>query len=344
MSRKKRKTAKKSVRKVPLWVNAALFAGFALFSLFSVWYVHHPRRWLLANEDKFPALFTSAIYAVGNPLSDITDSFGLTGHDAVYEYDEIAPEGSVFFAGAPVRTGSPAPEDIRILDRGEFKIGWSDKLKHAVWVAYHVPREAVYTVTERPAFAKDKSVPASPSPAAYTNSGLDRGHMAPNYAIQTRFGSAIQKLTFLMTNIAPQSPALNRGVWKDVEHRIAELWTARYGEIWVIVGAIGNSNNPQYIISEHIEVPEKFYQIIVAQEGYDVRAMALVFDQDVEWGHWAARSLVSIDELESMTGLDFLSELPSFIQAPLEAELPSRLWPVRARDAFKSVLNHFSPN
>lgn len=344
MSKKKRKATKKSPRKLPLWVNAALIVGFTLFSVFSVWYVHHPRRWLLSFEDKLPEFLTSAIYAVGNPIGDITDSFGLTGHDAIYEYDELAPNGSVFFAGAPVRVGSPAPDDIRLLDRGEFVIGWADKLKHPAWVAYHVPQSAPFKISERPAFSKDKSVSSSPSPAAYTNTGLDRGHMAPNYAIQTRFGETAQKLTFLMTNIAPQSPALNRGVWKDVEHRIAELWTARYGEIWVIVGTIGTTTNPQYIISEHIEVPEKFYQLIVAQEGYDVRALAVVFDQDVNWRHWAARSIVTIDELEDMTGFDFLAELPSFIQAPLEAELPSRLWPVKFEDALKSVLNHYAPN
>lgn len=344
MSKKKRKTSKKPPRKLPLWVNAALLIGFALFSTFSVWYVHHPRKWLMASDDKLPSFVTSAIYSIGNPISDLTDSFGLTGHDAIYEYDEVAPNGSVFFAGAPVRVGNPAPSDIRLLDRGDFVIGWSDSLKHAVWVAYHVPQYAPFKVSERPAFTKDKAVPASPSPSAYTNSGLDRGHMAPNYAIQTRFGETAQKLTFQMTNIAPQSPALNRGVWKDVEHRIAEFWSAKYGEIWVIVGAIGNSANPQYIINERIEVPEKFYQLIVAQEGYDVRALAVIFDQDVDWHHWAARSIISIDELEEMTGLDFLSELPSFIQAPLEAELPTRLWPVKFEDAFRSVLNHYSPN
>ena len=46
---------------------------------------------------------------------------------------------------------------------------------------------------------------------------------------------------------------------------------------------------------------------------------------------------MSIDELEEMTGLDFLPDLPEFIQNPLEAELPSRLWPIRKRDIFKKL-------
>ena len=40
--------------------------------------------------------------------------------------------------------------------------------------------------------------------------------MAPNFAIATRYGEEMQRQTFKMSNISPQSPALNRGVWRDV--------------------------------------------------------------------------------------------------------------------------------
>jgi DNA/RNA endonuclease G (NUC1) len=73
----------------------------------------------------------------------------------------------------------------------------------------------------------------------------------------------------------------------------------------------------------------------------NVRAMAVVFGQEVSWREWAARNLISIDELEELTGLDFLPELDSFIQDKLEAELPSRLWPVRSRDIIKQILMRF---
>ena len=42
----------------------------------------------------------------------------------------------------------------------------------------------------------------------------------------------------------------------------------------------------------------------------------------------------ALRELKEETGLDFLPDLPKFIQDPLEAERPSRLWPIRARDIF----------
>ncbi len=193
----------------------------------------------------------------------------------------------------------------------------------------------------RPNVWRDPAVPSAPAPGAYERSGYDRGHLAPNYAMETRYGPEIQKLTFRMTNIAPQSPALNRGVWRDVEHRIADLWTARYGELWVVVGCISNPRK-ETLSGTAIDVPDRFYQLIVAQEGLDVRVQAVLFEQTVKAGAWAARHLITVDELEALTGLDFLPELPRFIQDPLEAELPTRLWPVRWQDLLRQFLLRFN--
>ena len=311
------------------------------FSAASVWFVHHPSRWIERKCSEYPSLITAPLLSVGNAVGDITDGLGWTGHDAIYEYDVEAPIGSVLFAGAPRRTGSPAPNDIIMLNQGEFIVGWSPKMRHPVWCAYHVAREQRYDVGTRPNFSRDRNVPTAPLPSDYEHSGYDRGHMAPNYAIKTRYGTDDQKKTFLMSNIAPQKPALNRGVWKDLEHRIAQLWTARYGELWVVVGCISAPDNNETVSGTDVDVPQQFYQVIVAQEGMDVRALAILLPQNVPYGAYAARHLISIDELEKLSGLDFLPELPEFIQSPLESELPSRLWPIRWQDIVDQIAFRF---
>lgn len=317
--------------------------GIAVFFLLvawgwaGVWFVHHPRKWVERMRDKYTPVLTAPLLWFGNPLADVTDALGVTGHDAVYEYDEPAPAKSLLFAGAPKRIGHPAPEDITVIDRGEFIIGWSGSLRHPVWCAYRVSQEAGFENLERPGFTKDREIPEAPSPREYTGSGYDRGHMVPNYAIVTRYGAEAQKRTFRMSNISPQTPALNRGVWRDFEHRIADLWSGRYGDIWVIVGSISDRTAAETVSGSDIDVPTHYYQIIVAQEGYDIRALAVVFPQNIPWRAWAARNIIAIDELEEMTGLDFLPDLPGFIQDPLEAELPSRLWPIRKRDILKLI-------
>ena len=317
----------------------ALIAFVALWATAAVWYVHHPRKWLDRHDRDWPRVVTGPLLWLGNPLGDITDAFGWTGHDAVYEYDEEAPSGAVTFAGAPRRVGSPAPDDIVILDRGEFLVGWSPKLRHPVWCAYHVPPESRFEPGKRPNFVRDRNAPGSPPAASYTGTHYDRGHMVPNFAIATRFGDEEQRKTFQMSNVAPQSPSLNRGVWRQLEHRIAELWTARWGEIWVVVGAI--STGRETLSGTDIDVPTAYYQVVIAQEGLDIRAFATLFDQEVPWSAWPTRHLITIEELEKLSGLDFFPDLPEFIQNPLEAELPSRLWPIRARDIFRQISIRF---
>ncbi|MBO6121912.1 MAG: DNA/RNA non-specific endonuclease [Kiritimatiellae bacterium] len=334
--RKKRKKAS-AARRIALFALVVLVGGYAVLAATAVWFVHHPREWIKQKEESMPGFLVSALLWNGNGLGDITDALDITGTDSVYEYDEEAPSGSVFFAGAPKRTGDVQPADIKVLDRGEFAVGWSPSLRRPVWCAYHVTPDVLYQTGQRPNFNKDKEAANSPSPGDYTRSGYDRGHMVPNHAIESRYGADDQKKTFLMSNIAPQTPALNQGVWRNVEHRIADFWPAKYGEIWVIVGTIPNRRG-ETLSGTDIEIPGRFYQVIVAQEGMDVRALAVVFDQHVPWREWAARNIVSIDELEEEAGLDFLPDLPTFIQNPLEAETPSRLWPIRARDVFRLIL------
>ena len=338
MGKKKPKSKGKrsKSRRLSLKLGAILLGLLAILGAAGDWFVHHPRTWIAEQ----PAPLAKVLLWFGNPVADITDALDWTGYDTVSEYDTEAPTSSVTFAGAPVRIGAPAPADIKVLDRGEFLIGWSDTLRHPVWCAYHVIRDARHENAKRPGFTKDKFVPAAPAPDAYKKSGYDRGHMVPNYAIVTRYGEDAQKRTFRMSNIAPQSPALNRGVWRDVEHRIADLWTARYGEIWVVVGSIP-SRTGRTLGGDRIDVPESYYQVIIAQEGMDVRALAVLFDQSVGWKDWAARHIVTIDELEKLSGLDFNPELPSFIQEPLEADLPNRLWPIRWQDILKQISLRF---
>lgn len=327
-------------RRLARILTLAILGLFVLLCGIGDWFVHHPADWLEAHRSPL----TAPLVYFGDRTAFLTDALGWTGHDAVYESDDPVPEGQVFFAGAPRRVGAPAPADIVTLQRGEFAIGWSPSLKHPVWAAYHVPRDARFAVGKRPSFAKDRSVASAPSPADYTGSRYDRGHMVPNHAIVTRFGPDEQRKTFLMTNISPQSPALNRGPWREMELRIADLWTAMYGEIWVIVGSISSASHAsrELIGKTGIDVPERYYMVIVAQTADGVRALAVRLPQSSDRWAFPVHDIVTIDELEKETGLDFFPEMPSFLQRPLKADRPTRLWPIRFRDLLKLILLRFA--
>ena len=341
--KKKKKQPASLARRIARWAAAAIVASQLVLAGCGDWFVHHPREWIADRCESLPRFVTAPLLAYGDRTGDFTDAIGFTGSDAVYEFDEDAPNGSVFFAGEPKRVAGPAPDDIQVLQRGDFAVGWSPSLRHPVWVAYHVPPQGDSTTTapadpsKRPSFQKDRSVEGSPAADAYKGSGYDRGHLAPNYAIATRFGEAAQKRTFLMTNIAPQTPSLNQGVWRDVEHRIADLWSGRYGEVWVIAGALPGGER----LESGVEIPSAYYQVVVAQTEEGVRALALVFPQGISQSAYPTRYIVSIAELESLAGIDFLPELESFLAKPLKAHVPTRLWPVGIGGAFRLIAARF---
>ncbi len=311
---------------------------FIALAIVGDWYVHQPAEWIESHRGRL----TVPLEYLGDRAGMLTDALGWTGHDCVYDTDDPEPEG-IFFAGVPVRVGTPAPADIVQLDRGEFVIGWSPSLRHPAWVAYRVPRESRFDVGKRPSFQRDRSVAASASPGDYVNTGYDRGHMAPNRAIVTRFGPEAQKKTFRMTNIAPQRPALNRGPWREMEQRIADLWAAKYGDIRVIVGCVpsGGARSREMLNGTQVEVPVSYWMLLAAQTPDGVRALAVLMHQTAGRWDFPTRSIVTVDELERITGYDFFPDMPKFLQSPLEADRPTRLWPVRLRDLVKLILVRF---
>jgi endonuclease G len=337
--KKKSKAPRSLARRIAIIVSCAVMATFAALCSFGVAYVRHSPEWLAEHRSPL----TMPLEYLGDRTAFITDGLGWTGHDCVYEFDEPAPGGQVLFAGAPVRIGAPAPSDLVTLDRGDFLIGWSPSLRRPVWAAYHVPRDARFENSKRPAFQKDRSVATSPIPGDYRNTPYDRGHMVPNRAIVTRFGPDVQKKTFLMTNIAPQRPALNRGPWREMEQRISDLWTQKYGEMWVIVGALSSpsSTSRESLPGTSVNVPEKYYMIVAGQGPDGVRALAVLLDQGAGRWDFPVHNIVTISELEKLSGLEFFPDMPKFLKTPLKLDRPTRLWPVRLQDIFKLIMIRF---
>lgn len=330
------------LKRAARWTAAIAAAVIIVSTIAGMIVMRGPIASIMDRKAQWPSILWLPVSYFGDRALFLTDALGITGSDTFYSYDMPPPAGEIFFAGAPVRVDDPAPHDVKTIVRGDFAVGWSAQLRHPVWVAYHVPAEERFPMGKRPSFREDREARRCPSPNLYSKSGYDRGHMAPNWAITTRFGEDAQKASFLMTNVSPQKPNLNRGAWREMERLISDFWTGMYGEIWVIVGTIpATSGAAQTLPGSDVDIPDSFFMIIIAEtvtknapegEPYEVRALAVKMPQNIPWSAFPVHSIVSIDEIERETGFDFLPELPGFIQTPLEAETPSRLWPVKLID------------
>jgi len=214
----------------------------------------------------------------------------------------------------------------RLVNLG-YTVGYDDRLPSPRWSSYRVfPYQDVRL--ERPStFKTDTRTSARVTTSEFVRSGYDRGHLAPNYAISVCYGEEAQKETFLLTNIVPQLHALNAGLWKDLEQRIVRRYVERYGTVWVQVGPVFTKPPAKQV--GRLPVPEAFWMVIseYAEDQRGVRAIAYLVPHEENWrDHELTRYVVSIRQVETLTGLDFFPKLPKATQDRLESTPAPRAW------------------
>ena len=224
--------------------------------------------------------------------------------------------GKHAYAGLPRAEGYPNP--LRMLGNIAYTVGYDDRRGNPAWATYRLPAETLPQRFPRPTrFRADERTAARVGPETYSGSGFDRGHLAPNHAIATRFGAAAQEETFLMSNIMPQEPALNQGPWRRLEATLADETAGRCREIWVTVGPVYRGA-PRSLQGKTL-VPGACF-LLVADElpGGGVRLQAVLMPQEARREADFRDYVTSVDLVERATGLDFFSELPDELEAGLE--------------------------
>ena len=105
-------------------------------------------------------------------------------------------------------------------------------------------------------FHSDTRIGRNPSPSQYTNTGYDKGHMAP-----AGDSSSIAEMyqTFLMTNMTPQKPTLNRDALRMLEEHTRTLLSKSKSDMYVINVAIYNGNNSM----NGIPIPTGYWKIVI---------------------------------------------------------------------------------
>jgi endonuclease G, mitochondrial len=304
------------------------------------WFARQPYEFQQKLYRHLPAAAVYRVYYLSNVAASITDFAGLTGSDCFVEFEGDLPLDGPLIGGLPLESArGRAPGGVQYLKRSGFTVCYSPELRHPLWVAVKVPAGERLPETPRPPFKRDPAAENCPAPGDYAKSGYDRGHMAPNRAVATGYGADAQRESFLLSNISPQRPGLNRGPWRRIEHMISDVWPERYGDIYVITGT--HSDEKSERLPSGINVPDGFYKIAVARRGRRLYALAVYMSQSTGFGAFPRTKIVSVDELEAMTGLDFLSELPDDIEKPLEAGKPTRLWPTGWRGWIRLAIAHF---
>ncbi len=128
-----------------------------------------------------------------------------------------------------------------------------------------------------------------------------------------------------MSNIIPQKPRINQTIWKDIEHNVALKYGRYFGEVWVISGPV--FEEPIKVTSSGIPIPSRYYKIIADEYKTELRVIAFLVDNSCPPYTRIKTELVSVDQIEELTGLNFFPDLPDSIQIAIESKPATRLWP-----------------
>ncbi|MEN7972409.1 MAG: DNA/RNA non-specific endonuclease [Verrucomicrobiota bacterium] len=293
-----------------------------MYMLGTVGYYFVPWSIRRSVHKSFPKL-NRTLTRTGFRIAEEWDGLGLWGRDCATLLNGCG-EGEHVCGGYPLQ-GVRFFDRIKVLENESHVVGYSESMKAPLWVAYRVFDVPHLEAGRRPSFRMDYRTEAKVSPRDYRGTGYDRGHMAPNHAIATRYGVVGQRETFLMSNIIPQVPGVNRYIWKDLEMRVSRSYGRYLGEVWVITGPV--FTKPVERLGSGVAVPAGYYKIIADEDGDELRVMAFLVKRGIPPYTRIKSQLVSVDKLEELTGLNFFPDLSGEMQADLESRPAGRLWP-----------------
>jgi len=213
-----------------------------------------------------------------------------------------------------------------IIYHSYFTVSYNDKHKNPEWVAYKITTDNFNNKVKRTNdYREDPFVSTGTAhPDDFRGSGYDMGHLAPARTMSHNFRSMSE--SFYLSNISPQRPEFNRGIWKRLEQKV-QYWSFFNDSTYVATGPI--LKNPiDKIGYNDVSVPSAFYKVLVGFKDGKVKGIAFIMPNK-----GSDRSIysyaTSIDYVEEITGIDFFYNLDKEIQDKIEANRDLKKWSLR---------------
>lgn len=221
----------------------------------------------------------------------------------------------------------PTPiQGEEIVNHSAYTLSYNDEHEQPNWVIHMVTKDILYGAVSRTNdFRPDPNLKCgSMDSVDYWNSGFDRGHLAPSADFRWSLNALSE--SYYYSNMSPQVADLNRGAWSKLENQGRE-WSLDCNELFVVTGPILKPNLPKVQQgSFHLSIPEYYYKIFLDFYGPEYKAIAFIMpnkkidDPIMDY-------LVSIDEIEQKTGINFFPALDDTLEERLEKKSIQVEWP-----------------
>jgi endonuclease G len=165
----------------------------------------------------------------------------------------------------------------------------------------------------------DPSVTNGATHDDYMHSGFDKGHMAP--AEDQAWNIQVENESFLMTNMTPQAPSFNRGIWKLLETSFRGWVVELNTPFTAISGAVYTPNDKT--IGKGVIVPHAFFKVVINDNTREVAGWWFPHEPPYpNLGNDLVRFRLPISVIQDQSGV--IIPLP-----PNAQELPvGKEWPV----------------
>ena len=240
---------------------------------------------------------------------------------------EAPSEGLSRIIGEDLEQPAPLSGEI-ILFKNSFVVSYNIETKCPNYVAWCLTKSRLDGRVSRYnySFIGDETIGEASRVETqdYSGSGYDRGHMCP--AADNSHEEMSMMQSFMMTNICPQNHNLNSGDWKELEEQCRQ-WVKDYSELYIVCGPIFDKKNPRTIGKRKglkIAVPDRFFKVVL-MIGKNPKAIGFIYP-NAETNKDIRDYCVTVDRVESITGIDFYPSLPDDVEKKVEAECKPAAW------------------
>lgn len=211
----------------------------------------------------------------------------------------------------------------QIITHTGYSLLYNETHEQANWVAYELTKEETNKLYERTdKFIVDPRVKTGTAGNKdYEGSGYDRGHLAP--ASDMGWSAATMSESFFYSNMSPQRPSFNRGIWKKLEEMV-RTWAIENSSVYVVTGPV-LSDGLQTIGANKVSVPNYYYKVVLDYREPNIKAIGFIIPNSgsqEELQYYA----VSIDSVETITKIDFFPLLQDEQEALIEKTLCLKCW------------------
>lgn len=260
-----------------------------------------------------------------------TNSIG-TAYGQSISFTTTADNSHMLLGNPSSAVPSMLSENNYLMTKTQYDLSYNSSKRTANWVSWHLNSTYIGNAPRQNDFRADFSLPASwyrVGSTEYSGSGFDRGHLCPS--ADRTLTVVDNSATFFMTNMMPQSPINNQQTWAHLEEYSRYL-VSQGNELYIIAGPHGQggtgSKGYANLVNNQVVVPSHVWKIIVvlpdgnsdlSRITTNTRVIAVIMPntQDVNSNPWH-NYRVSVNDVEVLTGYDFLSNVPEQIQAVIE--------------------------